>query len=180
MKRSVRAWSTLLCFLSVAFLAVVHGQSFGPTSTATDPSAGAWPARPPQRIYVMAFSMDPALQAELEQHSGGVLPQGPIRQMMADRPRVVDMVTGNDRSQPVGVTVAKLVADEMAKAGWPAVFGHSPHSRRLMAGGLAGRLCWRTRGAPPPATSLALVSAIVTSALTWASQTRPRPAASRF
>ncbi len=126
MKRSVRAWSTLLCLLSVGFLPVVHGQSFGPTSTATDPSAGAWPARPPQRIYVMAFSMDPALQAELEQHSGGVLPQGPIRQMMADRPRVVDMVTGNDRSQPVGVTVAKLVADEMAKAGWPAVFWPQP------------------------------------------------------
>ena len=41
MKRSVRAWSTLLCLLSVGFLPVVHGQSFGPTSTATDPSAGA-------------------------------------------------------------------------------------------------------------------------------------------
>lgn len=78
---------------------------------------------PPRRIYVVPFAIDPALQAELQQQaSGGLVPQGPVRQMMASRPRVVDMATGYDRNQQPGVGVARLVADAMARAGWPAMF----------------------------------------------------------
>ena len=42
--------------------------------------------------------------------------------MMASRPRVVDMVTGHDRSEPPGVSIARLVADGLKQAGWPTVF----------------------------------------------------------
>jgi len=102
---------------------VTTGQSFGPTSTDAAGTAVAWPASQPSRIYVLPFTMDPALQEELRQQaSSGLMPQGPVRQMMALRPRVVDMVTGYDRTEPPGVGVARLVAEEMARAGWPAVF----------------------------------------------------------
>jgi hypothetical protein len=64
-----------------------------------------------------------ALQEELRQQaSSGLVPQGPVRQMIASRPRVTDMVTGYDRSAPPGVGVSRLVADELAQAGWPTVF----------------------------------------------------------
>jgi hypothetical protein len=67
--------------------------------------------------------MDPALQEELRQQAaGGLVPQGPVRQLMASRPRVVDMVTGHDRSEPPGVSIARLVADKLKQAGWPTVF----------------------------------------------------------
>jgi len=103
------------------------GQSFGPTATEAAGTAVAWPAAPPSRIYVLPFTMDPALQEELRQQaSAGLVPQGPVRQMMASRPRVVDMVTGYDRSEPPGVGVARLVAEELARAGWPAVFWTEP------------------------------------------------------
>ena len=42
--------------------------------------------------------------------------------MMAARPRVVDIATGFDRSEPPGVSVARMVADELSQAGWPVVF----------------------------------------------------------
>jgi hypothetical protein len=102
-------------------------QSFGPTATEAAGTAVAWPAAPPGRIYVLPFTMDPALQEELRQQaSAGLVPQGPIRQLMASRPRAVDMVTGYDRTEPPGVGVARLVAEEMARAGWPAVFWTEP------------------------------------------------------
>jgi hypothetical protein len=102
---------------------IAAAQSLGPTSTEAAGTTVAWPASPPQRIYVLPFTMDPALQEELRQQaSSGLVPQGPVRQMLASRPRVVDAVTGYDRSEPPGVGVARLVADEMARAGWPAVF----------------------------------------------------------
>jgi len=102
---------------------IAAGQSFGPTSTEAGATAVAWPASPPTRIYVLPFTMDPALQEELRQQaSSGLVPQGPVRQLLASRPRVVDAVTGYDRSEPPGVGVARLVAEEMARAGWPAVF----------------------------------------------------------
>jgi hypothetical protein len=107
----------------LAIPAALRAQSFGPTSTDAAETTVEWPASPPRRIYVLPFSIDPALQEELRQQaSSGIVPQGPVRQMMASRPRVVDMVTGYDRSEPPGVGVARLVADEMARAGWPAVF----------------------------------------------------------
>lgn len=103
------------------------GQSFGPTATEAAGTAVAWPAGPPSRMYVLPFTMDPALQEELRQQaSSGLVPQGPVRQMMASRPRVVDMVTGYDRTEPPGVGVARLVAEELARAGWPAVFWTEP------------------------------------------------------
>jgi hypothetical protein len=98
-------------------------QGFGPTSSGVAATNVTWPAAPPRRIYVLPFAIDPALQAELQQQSAsGLVPQGPVRQLMASRPRVVDMATGYDRNQQPGVGVARLVADAMARAGWPAVF----------------------------------------------------------
>lgn len=94
----------------------------GPTTSQAMPAATAWPARPPARIYVLPFRMDPALQQLLAQQAAPVIPQGPVRSLFASRPRVVDAVTGYDRSEPPGIAVARLVAEEMASAGWPAVF----------------------------------------------------------
>ena len=93
-----------------------------PTTSQAMPSATTWPAAPPARIYVIPFRMDPALQQQLAQQAAPVIPQGPVRSLLASRPRVVDAVTGYDRSEPPGVAVARLVAEEMARAGWPAVF----------------------------------------------------------
>lgn len=115
---------SLVCLLCAT---VAWGQQFGPTSATAAPGSGTWPAGPPQRIYVLPFFMDPALQAEIQQQqSAGLIPQGPVRRMMADRPRVVDMVTGNNPDAPIGGVVAKLVADDLAKAGWPVVFWPQP------------------------------------------------------
>jgi hypothetical protein len=99
------------------------GQQFGPTAATVAQAAVTWPASPPQRIYVLPFTMEPGLQEELRQQGGGgLLPQGPVRQALAARPRVVDMVTGRDRSEPPGVAVSRLVAESLAKAGWPVSF----------------------------------------------------------
>ncbi len=117
-----RFWLLALMVL----LAVPSGadaQGFGPTSAGVTATNVAWPAAPPRRIYVLPFAIDPGLQAELQQQaSAALVPQGPVRQLMASRPRVVDMATGYDRNQQPGVGVARLVADAMARAGWPAVF----------------------------------------------------------
>ncbi|MFM7185891.1 MAG: DUF4410 domain-containing protein [Planctomycetota bacterium] len=113
------AFVMLLAFLAIPAAA----QSFGPTSTEAAATAAVWPATPPARIYVLPFAMDPALQEALRQQaSSGIVPQGPVRQLIASRPRVVDAVTGYDRSEPPGVGVSRLVAEELARAGWPAVF----------------------------------------------------------
>jgi len=111
------------CVALVAVQGQAEAQGFGPTATGALATNVTWPAAPPRRIYVLPFAIDPALQAELQQQaSAGIVPQGPVRQMMASRPRVVDMATGYDRNQQPGVGVARLVADAMARAGWPAVF----------------------------------------------------------
>lgn len=105
------------------------------------PAATPWPAGPPQRIYVIPFTMDPALQQQLAEQSAPVIPQGPVRSMLASRPRVVDAVTGHDRSEPPGFAVARLVAEQMAGAGWPVVF-------------------W-TQSAPPPGDGWRLTGEVV-------------------
>jgi hypothetical protein len=94
----------------------------GPTASQALPAGTTWPAAPPTRLYVLPFRMDPALQQQLAQQAAPVIPQGPVRSLVASRPRVVDAVTGYDRSEPPGVSVARLVAEELAAAGWPAVF----------------------------------------------------------
>ncbi len=116
-------------------------QGFGPTTSQTAPVEAAWPAVPPARIYVLPFAMDPALQEQLRQQSASIIPQGPVRSLIASRPRVVDAVTGYDRSEPPGVAVARQVAEELAAAGWPAVF-------------------W-TQGGAPPADGWRLVGEVV-------------------
>ncbi|MCE9629857.1 MAG: DUF4410 domain-containing protein [Planctomycetia bacterium] len=111
------------------FAAVSHGQqsAFGPTVATAVPVATGWPATPPARIYVIPFAMEPGLQEQLQQQAEAtVIPQGPVRKLFAARPRVADMVMGNDPSLPVGTTIAKLLADELAQAGWPAVFWSEP------------------------------------------------------
>lgn len=116
----------LLIAASIAAIgpaAVLRAQQPGPTAAATVPTAAVWPASPPARLYVIPFAIDPAIQEQMRQQSaGGLVPQGPVRQMMASRPRVVDVVTGHDRSEPPGVTISRLVADELKQAGWPVVF----------------------------------------------------------
>lgn len=116
----------LLLITAVSWLvaaASAEAQVLGPTSTTAAATAVAWPASPPRRIYVLPFAIDPGLLEELRnQASAGAIPQGPVRQMMASRPRVVDMATGYDRNESPGVGTSRLVADAMARAGWPAVF----------------------------------------------------------
>ena len=99
---------------------------WGPTTTTNGPAATSWPARPPVRIYVLPFPMQPGLEQQLQQASAGVLPQGPVRQLFNGRPRVTDMVTGFDRQAPVGTSIAKQVADALAQAGLPVVFWDQP------------------------------------------------------
>lgn len=129
MQRGRRARSVLTC-LAGAFglatsIAAAQAPSFGPTSSQAMPAAVSWPAGPPARIYVLPFTIDPALQQQLQQQAS-LIPQGPVRQMISARPRVTDMVTGFDRSQSPGVAIAKLVADDLAQAGYPIVFWTNP------------------------------------------------------
>jgi len=108
---------------------VARGQfpAFGPTQSTVQQVAAPWPVRPPGRIYVTPFSIEPGLQQELQQQAqGGMIPAGPVRQMLAARPRAIDMATGYDRSQPPGVTAAKMLSDELARAGLPAVAWYGP------------------------------------------------------
>jgi len=125
--------SSLPLFIWLLALALVPGATvsaqppgWGPTTTATGPAATSWPARPPTRIYVLPFPLEPGLEQKLQQSSGGVVPQGPVRQLFAGRPRVADMVTGFDRQAPIGTSIAKQVADALAQAGLPAVFWDQP------------------------------------------------------
>jgi hypothetical protein len=125
--------SRLSGFVAVAVFGVLHGTAvhaqppgWGPTTTVNGPAAASWPARPPTRIYVLPFPMEPGLEQQIQQSSGGVLPQGPVRQLFTGRPRVADMVTGFDRQKPVGTSIAKQVADALAQAGLPVVFWDQP------------------------------------------------------
>jgi hypothetical protein len=119
----VRCGVLAALLISAGPLAAARAQPFGPTAATAVPTTAVWPAARPSRIYVLPFAMDPALQEELRQQAaGGLVPQGPVRQLMASRPRVVDMVTGHDRSEPPGVSIARLVADKLKQAGWPTVF----------------------------------------------------------
>lgn len=127
---------------AIGSTASARAQHVGPTAATAVPAAAVWPASPPSRLYVIPFAIDPAVQEELRQQAaGGLVPQGPVRQMMASRPRVVDMVTGHDRSEPPGVSISRLVADELKQAGWPVVF-------------------W-TEAAPPPADGWRLCGQVV-------------------
>lgn len=100
----------------------------GPTTSVAVPAATTWPAKPPARIYVLPFAMEPGLQEQLDrQAEATVIPQGPVRKLLSARPRVADVVMGNDRTLPVGDSISKLVADELAVAGWPAVFWNDPN-----------------------------------------------------
>jgi hypothetical protein len=105
--------------------AVAQSPGFGPTSAVAVPPAASWPARPPTRIYVVPFAMEAGVEERLAE-GDGFIPQGPVRRMISARPRVTDMVTGYDRSRPVGITISKMVADELAQAGYPVVFWANP------------------------------------------------------
>jgi hypothetical protein len=103
-----------------------QGLSIGPTSSTPVAAAIPWPARPPARIYVVPFPMEPGLEQQLQQSAAAGLPQGPLRRMMADRPRVSDMVAGFDRQAPAGWSIAQQVANALAGAGLPVVFWNRP------------------------------------------------------
>lgn len=125
-RRTRPMWACLIgAFGLVGTIGEAQPPGFGPTSSTAMPAAVSWPARPPSRIYVVPFAIDPALQQELQQQST-IIPQGPVRQLISGRPRVTDMVTGFDRSQPPGASIAKLVADDLARAGYPVVFWTDP------------------------------------------------------
>jgi hypothetical protein len=140
--RHQNRWAAVLAAIAcLPAAAWAESPAIGPTSSQAMPAAGTWPATPPRRIYVLPFTMDPALQQQLARQSAPLIPQGPVRSLLAARPRVVDAVTGYDRSEPPGVAVARLVAEEMSRAGWPAVF-------------------W-TQAAPPPADGWRLMGEVV-------------------
>lgn len=108
---------------------VARGQfpPFGPTASTAQAVATPWPIRPPARIYVMPFAIEPGLAEQLQQQNQNrIIPQGPVQQMLASRPRVIDMVTGYDRSQPMGITAAKILTEELDRAGLPAVPWEGP------------------------------------------------------
>jgi len=101
--------------------------AWGPTTAVNRPAPSTtWPTQPPARIYVLPFPMEPGLEQQLKQNSTGIVPKGPVRQLLADRPRVADVVTGFDRDAPVGLSIARQVADGLAQAGLPAVFWDQP------------------------------------------------------
>lgn len=123
---NVRGTWITTCTLCIACCQATsaHGQfpSFGPTASTAQAVATPWPVRPPARIYVMPFAIEPGLAEQLhQQNQNRILPQGPVQQMLASRPRVIDMATGFDRSQPMGITAAKMLTEELDRAGLPAV-----------------------------------------------------------
>lgn len=89
------------------------------------PANNSWPNRPPARIYVMPFHLDPALAQKIDQ-ANSTNNKGPARQFRDTRPRAADVVTGNDRSAPIGESIAKQVAKNLADAKVPAVFWNQP------------------------------------------------------
>lgn len=127
MQRNRPSWSSVLVAIVCAANGLVMAQppALGPTAVAVQGTGVTWPTRPPAKIYVLPFAMEPGLQEQLQQQ-GTVLPQGPVRKLIADRPRVTDLVTGHDRSVPAGVAIARLVADELAAAGWPVTYWDRP------------------------------------------------------
>lgn len=112
--------------------------SFGPTRANVEPTPVTWPASLPRRIYVVPFAMDPALQEQLAQQ--GPLPPGPVRSLLAGRPRVTDAITGFDRTEPAGTAIARTVADELAAAGYPAEFWTRPEPPPADGWRLGGRV----------------------------------------
>jgi hypothetical protein len=127
---AILSQSTLLCLVAGWLIAgtrcPAQGFALGPTSATPVAVAIPWPARPPAKIYVVPFPMEPGLQQQLEQAAATGLPQGPLRRMMAERPRVSDMVTGFDRQAPAGWSIAQQVANGLAAAGLPVVFWNRP------------------------------------------------------
>lgn len=119
--------ASLLVALAIATTCRAQQPAWGPTTAVTRPAPSTiWPALPPARIYVVPFPMEPGLEQQLRQNSAGLIPRGPVRQLLADRPRVADVVTGFDRGAPVGLSIARQVADGLAQAGLPAVFWDQP------------------------------------------------------
>ena len=124
--KNIRGTWIMTCALCLACCqaTVARGQfpSFGPTASTPQAVATPWPVRPPARIYVMPFAIEPGLAEQLQQQNQNrILPQGPVQQMFASRPRVIDMVSGYDRSQPAGITAAKMLTEALDRAGLPAV-----------------------------------------------------------
>lgn len=105
---------------------LAQGFALGPTSATPVAAPVPWPVRPPARIYVVPFPMEPGLQQQIEQSAQTVIPQGPVRRLMAERPRVSDMVTGFDRQAPAGWSIAQQVANALAGANLPVVFWNRP------------------------------------------------------
>lgn len=132
---TVLAWAT-----TAAGPEAVRAQppGIGPTQSSVEPSPVTWPAVLPTRIYVIPFTIDPAVQEELAHQ--GLLPTGPVRSLLGSRPRVTDAITGFDRTEPAGTAIARIVADELAQAGYPAVFWTRPELPPADGWRLGGRV----------------------------------------
>lgn len=76
---------------------VAQPAALGPTTSQAMPAATPWPTRPPSRIYVIPFTMDPALQQQLAEQSAPVIPQGPVRSLLESRPRGCHAAAPNGR-----------------------------------------------------------------------------------
>jgi len=136
-----------LAFFATARVAVAQFPSLGPSATATRPAAGTWPPAPPTRLYVVPFAMEPGLQEQLQQQaSSSVIPQGPVRRLFTERPRVADAITGFDRKAPVGISVAKQVADSLFQLGLPVVFWDRPDAPPPDGWRLSGQIVSMTDG----------------------------------
>lgn len=103
-----------------------QGFQFGPTASTPVVAPAPWPVRGPARIYVIPFPIEPGLEQQIQAAAATGLPQGPVRRLMAERPRLSDAVTGFDRQAPVGWSIAQQVANALAGAGLPAVFWNRP------------------------------------------------------
>ena len=51
-------------------IAMAQPPMLGPTSAAVQAAPLTWPTRPPAKIYVLPFAMEPGLQEQLQQQAG--------------------------------------------------------------------------------------------------------------
>ena len=117
----------------VLVLVSISGFLFSDTSTAQGPvksnvvgNPATWPAYAPSRIYVFPFYIDKQLADELAKDDS-LIPKGPVRKAVENRPRVTDAITGYDRNMPVGQSIAMQVAKNLYDAGLPVVYWNQPN-----------------------------------------------------
>ncbi|MEY4189952.1 MAG: hypothetical protein RIR17_688 [Planctomycetota bacterium] len=113
-----------LLFGFYALATTANGQ--GPVKSNVVGNQAAWPAYAPSRIYVFPFYIDRQLAEDLAKDDS-LIPKGPVRKAVENRPRVTDAITGYDRNMPVGQSIAMQVAKNLYDAGLPVVYWNQPN-----------------------------------------------------